>query len=350
MRVIKIIFLMLIFAGFAHASQSKISRVNHDYIMNEFGIENNLSSQKVVADIYRSIDSSDKKLFKDIITSQAHNAFLVKTEIESIEAPEFLLYLAMVESHLKNTVTSHAKAGGMWQLMPTTAKNFGLRIDTHVDERRDPAASTDAAFSYILHLRQNFGKWYTALMAYNCGEGCMNRAIKAAGNDDLGTLLSSNAVPKETKNFIKRIIKFAYIAQSDSMQKVLRFENEPWALKRIAVAPGTKLSAIAKQIGISQTQMNSYNAHITNGVSPSNGKYFFYIPESKYTEFVLSRGDFQAYEPNLIKNRPKLSFAKFKPQHEHMIKVEQIEKTTPTFASKTDEKIRTVAMAFDLKF
>ena len=234
--------------------------------------------------------------------------------------------------------------------MPITAKNFGLRVDSSVDERRDPAASTDAAFSYILHLRQDFGKWYTALMAYNCGEGCMRRAIKATKSDDLGTLLASNAVPKETKRFIKRIIKFAYIAQSESMQQMLRFENEPWALKRISVAPNTKLSAIAKQIGISQTQMSDYNAHITNGVSPANGKYFFYIPESKYTEFVLGRGELQAYAPNTTKNHPKISFAQFKPQNlpsEPIVKIEQIEKTTPNFASKADEKIRTVAMSFN---
>ena len=72
--------------------------------------------------------------------------------------------------------------------------------------------------------------------------------------------------------------------------------------KRIAVAPGTKLSAVAKQIGISPSQMQDYNAHIKNGISPLNGKYFFYIPQSKYAEFVVNQGILQAYEPRL-KNR-----------------------------------------------
>nr|WP_314070084.1 transglycosylase SLT domain-containing protein [uncultured Campylobacter sp.] len=304
MKAIKFILLALLLVGEAFASQPGLMRANHDYILNQFGIENNESSKNVVAGIFRAINASDRKQFKHIVTSQSHNAYLVKSEVDNIEAPEFLLYLAMVESHLKNTVTSGASAGGMWQLMPATAKNFGLRVDSAVDERRDPAASTDAAFSYILHLKQNFGKWYLALMAYNCGDQKLKNAIAATGSDDLDRLLKSPALPNETKNFIKRIIKYAYIAQNENMRKILLFETEPWGLKRIAVAPGTKLSAVAKQIGISPSQMQDYNAHIKNGISPLNGKYFFYIPQSKYAEFVVNQGAFQAYEPRLKQRKP----------------------------------------------
>ena len=304
MKAIQFILLALLLVGEAFASQPGLMRANHDYILNQFGIENNESSKNVVAGIFRAINASDRKQFKHIVTSQSHNAYLVKSEVDNIEAPEFLLYLAMVESHLKNTVTSGASAGGMWQLMPATAKNFGLRVDSAVDERRDPAASTDAAFSYILHLKQNFGKWYLALMAYNCGDQKLKNAIAATGSDDLDRLLKSPALPNETKNFIKRIIKYAYIAQNENMRKILLFESEPWGLKRIAVAPGTKLSAVAKQIGISPSQMQDYNAHIKNGISPLNGKYFFYIPQSKYAEFVVNQGAFQAYEPRLKQRKP----------------------------------------------
>jgi len=304
MKAIKFILLALLLVGEAFASQPGLMRANHDYILNQFGIENNESSKNVVAGIFRAINASDRKQFKHIVTSQSHNAYLVKSEVDNIEAPEFLLYLAMVESHLKNTVTSGASAGGMWQLMPATAKNFGLRVDSAVDERRDPAASTDAAFSYILHLKQNFGKWYLALMAYNCGDQKLKNAIAATGSDDLDRLIKSPALPNETKNFIKRIIKYAYIAQNENMRKILLFESEPWGLKRIAVAPGTKLSAVAKQIGISPSQMQDYNAHIKNGISPLNGKYFFYIPQSKYAEFVVNQGAFQAYEPRLKQRKP----------------------------------------------
>ena len=135
MKAIKFILLALLLVGEAFASQPGLMRANHDYILNQFGIENNESSKNVVAGIFRAINASDRKQFKHIVTSQSHNAYLVKSEVDNIEAPEFLLYLAMVESHLKNTVTSGASAGGMWQLMPATAKNFGLRVDSAVDER-----------------------------------------------------------------------------------------------------------------------------------------------------------------------------------------------------------------------
>ena len=93
---------------------------------------------------------------------------MVKKELEKIDAPEFLLYLAMVESKFLNRATSSKKASGMWQFMPGTAKSFGLNVNAQIDERRDPFLSTDTAFKYLDFLNESFeDKWYISLMAYN---------------------------------------------------------------------------------------------------------------------------------------------------------------------------------------
>ncbi|MDA3056482.1 MULTISPECIES: lytic transglycosylase domain-containing protein [unclassified Campylobacter] len=287
MRSFRCLLLVILCTCFAVAKPT-ISTINHDKVLKDFDIENNTTNKLLVYSIYKDIPKSDRDLFRKILKTKSHNAYLIKKELDELEAPEFLLYLAMVESQLSNKATSGVKAAGIWQFMPVTAKNFGLRIDKFVDERRDPRASTEAAFSYFSHLKKNFGKWYLALMAYNCGEGRLKKAIAKTGSDDLEALMSSGNLPKETSGFIKKIIRYSYIATSSDIRATLDFKNKPLGFKQIFVAPGTKLSSVAKSIGISANEMSNYNAHIKNGSAPSNGKYHFYIPENKLNLFVAN--------------------------------------------------------------
>ncbi|MBP5779461.1 MAG: LysM peptidoglycan-binding domain-containing protein [Campylobacter sp.] len=287
MQGLKYLLFMILTACFAVANPI-ISNINHEKVLKDFEIENNLTNKMLVYSIYKDIPKQDRDLFRHIIKTKTHHAHLIKSELDELEAPEFLLYLAMIESHLSNKATSGAKAAGIWQFMPTTARNFGLRVDKFVDERRDPRASTEAAFAYLAFLKKNMGKWYLALMAYNCGEGRLKKAIAKTGSDDLEALMSSGNLPKETKGFIKKIIRYSYIATSSDVRKMLEFENKPMAFKRISVSPGTKLSSVAKSIGISVADLTNYNAHIKQGGAPLNGRYYFYIPEKKYSLFVAN--------------------------------------------------------------
>ncbi|MGB5966501.1 MAG: lytic transglycosylase domain-containing protein, partial [Sulfurimonadaceae bacterium] len=124
--------------------------------------------------------------------------------------PEFI-YLAMAESSFTTKALSNKSAAGIWQFMPATGRQYGLHIDDYLDERRDPIKSTEAAARYLSSLHKRFGKWYLAAMAYNCGEGCVLRAIdKADGRDDVFTLLNEDKkyLPKETRNYLRKILSF----------------------------------------------------------------------------------------------------------------------------------------------
>lgn len=278
---------MILCACFAVANPI-ISNINHEKVLKDFEIENSVANKMLVYSIYKGIPQHDRDLFRDVLKTKPHHAYLIKKELNELEAPEFLLYLAMTESKLSNKATSGVKAAGIWQFMPTTGRNFGLRIDDYVDERRDPRASTEAAFAYLAFLKKNMGKWYLALMAYNCGEGRLKKAIAKTGSDDLEALMSSGNLPKETAGFIKKIIRYSYIATSSDIRKDLEFRKKPAQFKRILVAPRTKLANVAKSIGISATELASYNPHIKQGISPLNGKYHFYIPENKLNLFVAN--------------------------------------------------------------
>ena len=111
--------------------------------------------------------------------------------IKSFGLPKDLIFLAMAESGFRNTAKSRAKAVGIWQFMPHTAKRFGLKIDWFVDERRDPIKSAMAAAKI---LKKNYqitnGEWPLAITGYNHGAYGMRKAAKKHDTTNLWELIS----------------------------------------------------------------------------------------------------------------------------------------------------------------
>ena len=114
-----------------------------------------------------------------------HNSARFKT-IQSILVkrgiPAELLYLAVVESKLKNNASSGAGAAGVWQLMPATARTLGLKVSGKTDERRYTHQSTEAAAKYLNELYKQFDDWLLVVAAYNFGAGKVQKAIKKSGS------------------------------------------------------------------------------------------------------------------------------------------------------------------------
>jgi membrane-bound lytic murein transglycosylase D len=102
---------------------------------------------------------------------------MIRRRFEAEGLPGDLGYLALVESGYSNDAVSRSHAVGMWQFMKGTARALGMRIDTWVDERRDPVKATDAAARHLHHLRDRFGSLYLAAAAYNAGAGKVSRSL-----------------------------------------------------------------------------------------------------------------------------------------------------------------------------
>ena len=118
--------------------------------------------------------------------------------------PLELRYLAIVESYLKTNAVSKMGAKGMWQFMPVTARELGLRIKGKYDERTHAVKSTVAAAKYLRSLYKEFGDWLLVLAAYNGGPGTVYKAIKRSGSKNFWAL--QRFLPEESRGHVKRFI------------------------------------------------------------------------------------------------------------------------------------------------
>jgi membrane-bound lytic murein transglycosylase D len=143
---------------------------------------------------------------------------MITSKLAAKGMPQGLIYLAMIESGFNPTAKSPVQARGLWQFMGPTAKQYGLTVNRKVDERVNPARSTDAAVKYLSSLYDRLGSWYLAAAAYNSGEGTVLRAMKKATGRTRGTDADyyriSSILPKETRDYVPKMIAASRIGSN----------------------------------------------------------------------------------------------------------------------------------------
>jgi membrane-bound lytic murein transglycosylase D len=126
--------------------------------------------------------------------------------------PEELGYLILIESSFLPHAVSPSGAAGLWQFVPQTARKYGLRIDSRVDERLDPKKSTRPAAVYLKELHEHFGKWYLATAAYNAGQGTIKKAMRKSGAKDFWNFSQKAELKDETRDFVPKFVAATLIA------------------------------------------------------------------------------------------------------------------------------------------
>lgn len=130
-------------------------------------------------------------------------------EVRARGLPGELCLVPIVESGLDPYAFSPQGAGGLWQFVPGTARQYGLKVDWWADERRDPVAATAAALDYLTQLHARFGDWLLALAAYNCGEGRLAASLRATSVANPG--LFDLEVPRETREHVAKVLAYAAV-------------------------------------------------------------------------------------------------------------------------------------------
>ena len=189
-------------------------------------------------------------------------------EIESRGLPMELALLPIVESAYNPQATSHAKAAGLWQFIPSTGRIYQLSQDWWMDERRDVIESTRAALDYLEKIYALHGNdWFLALASYNWGEGAVSRAIrrnKAAGKP---TDYLSLRMPRETRNYVPQLIALRDILESpqDFGLTLPYVENRPY-FAVIDKSQSIDLKLAAELAELEQEEFQALNPHLRRPV------------------------------------------------------------------------------------
>ncbi|HEY2377871.1 MAG TPA: lytic transglycosylase domain-containing protein [Gemmatimonadaceae bacterium] len=142
---------------------------------------------------------------------------MISAKLAERNMPQELAYLPLIESQYQTHARSRVSAVGLWQFMASTARNFGLSVSKHGDDRTNAAKSTDAALTYLSQLHNRFGSWYLAAAAYNAGPGtvskAMQRVLGRSTGSDSDFYAISKRLPAETREYVPKLIAAARIAK-----------------------------------------------------------------------------------------------------------------------------------------
>jgi membrane-bound lytic murein transglycosylase D len=208
--------------------------------------------------------------------------------------PEELKYLALGESGLNPTARSSAGAVGMWQFMPVTARGEGLRVDSWVDERRDPEKATRAAARHIKALYEDYNHlWHLALAGYNCSYRCITRAVNRAGGsmDEPPTYWDIYPnLPRETRGFVPKFIATALIVSNPEMYGIqVQDFGQRIAYDVVHVQGMLRLDDAARLAGTDLTTIRNLNPALLKATLPNdNTPYALKIPLGSYDQFVAN--------------------------------------------------------------
>ncbi len=205
--------------------------------------------------------------------------------LEQHELPEELMVLAMIESGLNPKAYSRANASGMWQFIYSTGKNYGLKRDWYVDERRDPTKATHAACLYLKDLNKMFDNWYLALAAYNGGEGRVSRASRLHQTFDFWQL---HSLPRETRNYIPYFLAAAIIVKDKESYGFSEASSDPYEFDEVTLENSADLAVLARVAGLKPKTLRDYNPELRQSATPSDRPYTLKLPKNIKESFLRS--------------------------------------------------------------
>ncbi len=213
--------------------------------------------------------------------------YYIVDEVEKRGMPLEIALLPVVESAFQPFAYSHGRASGIWQFIPGTARNYGLKIDWWYDGRRDIQASTQAALNYLERLNKLFdGDWLLALAAYNSGEGTVLRAVRKNKKRGKKTTFWDLKLPKETRSYVPKLLAISNIvARPEAYQvSLIDIANEPYL---IPVETGSQidLALAADLAGIELEELYVLNPGFNRWATSPDGPHRLLLPLDKAESF-----------------------------------------------------------------
>ena len=201
--------------------------------------------------------------------------------------PQELIHLAQAESGFMPRAVSRKAAGGMWQFLKWRGQQYGLRQTRYTDDRMDPEKATRAAAHHLHDLYNEFGDWYLAIAAYNCGPGTVEKAVERTGYADFWELRNRGALPAETTNYVPIILAMTIMEKNGAEYGLDSVSLEPpLDYDSVEVSADTSLALISDLTDTPAPDLLALNPAILHGVIPEG--YSLHVPKGKGSQVLAS--------------------------------------------------------------
>ena len=198
---------------------------------------------------------------------------MIQRILDDEGVPQELIYLAQVESGFLPRARSYKAAVGMWQFVQFRGREYGLFQTPLTDDRMDPEKATRAAARHLHDLYALFGDWYLAMAAYNCGPGCVQKAVERTGYADYWELSRLNVLPKDTRNYVPVILALTIMAKNPKDYDLDSVDyDQPLEYDRIDITTSTSLALVADAAERPVSEIQDLNPSLLKSIAPAGSQ------------------------------------------------------------------------------
>jgi membrane-bound lytic murein transglycosylase D len=199
--------------------------------------------------------------------------------------PQELVHLAQAESGFIPRAVSYKAAGGMWQFLTWRGQQYGLMQTRYTDDRMDPERATRAAARHLHDLYNEFGDWYLAIAAYNCGPGVVEKAVERTGYADFWELRNRGVLPVETTNYVPIILAMTIMEKNATEYGIQGAPMEPpLEYDTIDISAPTSLALLADMADAPLSELAELNPAVLKGIIPDG--YVAHVPKGSGNQLV----------------------------------------------------------------
>lgn len=259
-----------------------------------FNIEYNQGLENII----KSFLKNRKKSFERLMAISEYYFPLFEEALAKQNVPLEIKYLAVVESALNPKAVSRVGATGLWQFMYQTGKQYGLNVDSYVDDRSDPLKASEAAAQYMSNMYKIFGDWELVLASYNSGAGNVSKAIRRSGGQQNFWNIRKH-LPQETQGYVPAFLATMYIYEYHTAHGIVpnRAIIKHFATDTIMIKQQMSFKQISDLLDVPVAQLQLLNPSYKMNVVPfyKNQNHFLRLPSAKVSVFVSNEDKIYAY-------------------------------------------------------
>lgn len=290
-----------------------------------FNIEYNIGLENVI----KSFLKNRRKSFERLLGVSQFYFPLFEEELAKNNIPLEIKYLAVVESALNPRAVSRVGATGLWQFMYQTGKQYGLNIDSYVDDRSEPLKASQAASKYMNNMYKIFGDWDLVLAAYNSGPGNVAKAIRRSGGQQNYWNIRKN-LPKETQGYLPAFLATMYIFEYHKEHGIVpnKAVANMFATDTVMIKKHMTFKQVSDLLDVPVAEIQFFNPSFKRNEIPSitGEQHFLRLPKDKIAIFTSNEDKVYAYVEHEANKRER--------PYERLALVKQNDSTNVSFTER----------------